>query len=198
MLVRNRPRSTLVPWWAVALAAGGVLVGHGLAYALVQPDVHARAGLLASTGHAYLHLLDAPALVLMVVAFAAAVGTGLGRRARPATGGAFFRRLAGLQVATFVAMEVAERLASGASLTGLLDGGLLPVGIAVQLAIAALGAWLLRRLHQMGERLAELLGDTPSRPGRDAVVTLVAGTTIAYDAPELRVAPSRGPPLRRS
>ncbi|GBC87271.1 hypothetical protein HRbin12_01274 [bacterium HR12] len=72
-------------------------------------------------------------------------------------------RLAAMQVAVFLVQEIGERWASGAPADRVLRGGLLPIGIAFQIAIAALGAVLLRSALRAAERLGR--GLAPRRIG---------------------------------
>jgi hypothetical protein len=183
--------------WAIGLAAGGVLAGHGLTYALVHPDGHERAGVLAATGHAYLHLLEGPGLVLAVVSAVAAVLVGLGH-VRPAPDpGSLFRRLAAIQVGAFVAMEVVERLGTGTGITWPGDLGLLTVGLVVQLSLARAGAWLLTTLHRTGERLADSLGRRPALPTHGLIVAIVPDESCLRSYAALGPPLGRGPPPHR-
>jgi hypothetical protein len=183
--------------WAIGLAAGAVLAGHGLTYAIVHPDGHERAGLLASTGHAYLHLLDGPGLVLALASALAAVLVGLGRLGHAPDRVTLFRRLAVFQVVAFVGMEIAERIASGAPLGTAGDAVLLAVGIAVQLALAGAGAWLLGVLHRGGERLARSLAAVRLGFPRPALAIGLPPSTVPAGRPAFGPAPGRGPPPRR-
>ncbi len=146
------------------IAAGGVLLGHWVTYQLVSPEPHARAALLATTGHGYLAIANDTGMMIAVGTLAAVA---LGRIMRPSEAPAdlwtLFMRLAWIQVGAFAAMELLEHLASGAPLGELLRGGPMPLGAAIQLGVAALGAlaihWLLRattRVHEMFGRPAPI------------------------------------------
>jgi hypothetical protein len=197
MLRSNGAADGRVARWAIGLGAAAVLLGHGVTYALVHPDGHERAGVLASTGHAYLHLLDGPGLLLAMASLLAAASMGFGRLGRAPDRGTLFRRLATFQLAAFAAMEVAERVGSGAFDGGAGDLTLMAVGSAVQLALAGAGAWLLRAVHRGGERLSEVVGSArlpvPLRVVAGATLPDVAGVSATSLAPR----PGRGPPLRR-
>ena len=200
MLRSNGANGTVagrVARWAIGLGAAAVLLGHGITYALVHPDGHERAGVLASTGHAYLHLLDGPGLVLAFASLFAAAAVGFGRLGGAPNGGTLFRRLATFQLVAFTAMEVTERVGSGAVDGGTGDLGLVAVGSAVQLALAAAGAWLLRAAHRGGERLAEAVRSarlaTPPPVVAGATLPAVAVVSATAFGPRS----GRGPPLRR-
>jgi len=183
--------------WVVGLAAGAVLLGHGITYAIVHPDAHDRAGFLAATGHAYLHLLDGPGIVLAVVSALAAALIGFGRLGAAPDRGALFRGLAAVQLGAFVGMELVERLASATGLHLPSDAVLLLIGICVQLALARLGAWLLTSLHRGAERLAgELARGRVAFPRASLRVDpLPALVPVTSSAAGPRAA--RGPPSRR-
>jgi len=63
------------------------------------------------------------------------------RGAPPTSGTRLFARLSLFHVGAFVAMEVLERVTSGAPLDGLLRDGLLPVGPLVQVGVAPGAPW---------------------------------------------------------
>lgn len=143
----------------------GLIVGHLLSYFIAIPNAARRGVVLAETGHAYLHLAGDIAVVL---AFAAVVTGALRAVAdRGATdlpsGLRFAWRLGALQAGAFVAMEVGERLVSGAGLEELFADHLFGTGIAVQLVIAALGTLLLRWLGRVAVRIAAVLARSPRR-----------------------------------
>jgi hypothetical protein len=66
-------------------------------------------------------------------------------------------RLAIVQVGAFAAQEMAERLLSGSGLHDLGHGDVLIVGVSTQIAVALVGAALLRWLARASDRLGELL-----------------------------------------
>ena len=137
----------------------GLIVGHLLSYLIAIPDAARRDAVLAETGHAYLHLAGDIAVVL---GFAAVVTIGLRavaeRRATELPSGLRLAwRLGALQAAAFVAMEMGERLVSGAGLGELFADHLFAIGIVVQLVIAALGTLLLRWLGRVAVRIAAVL-----------------------------------------
>lgn len=180
----------------LGIAAGGVLVGHWLTYRLVSPHPHAREALLAQTGHGYLGLANDLGLALATIALASVVFGRLIDHDGGVTIRHWFRRLVGLSVASFFAMEVLERLTTGAPFTDLLHQGILPVGMAIQVVVAAVGAlavhWLLRAVDRLHEILAAA-AETPR-------LVLVADAPVGWHPP-LRPVPAadaiRGPPLVR-
>lgn len=190
MFRRNGPAP---PPWIVAIAVGGVLVGHGLTYVVLQPDGHARAGLLARTGHAFIHLVDGPALLLALAAaswlFLSRVTRRVGEPGTPAT----FAGLATFQVTAFVAMEVVERLAAGAPLADLL-GGLMAIGVASQLLVAAALVWTLRRLPDLAARAAAAITTSIAPLPRPALVSVPSAILTPGRSPDRRADPIRGPP----
>lgn len=184
--------------WAIGLAAAAVLLGHGITYALVHPDGHERAGVLAATGHAYLHLLEGPGLVLAIVSVMAAAAVGLGRIGDAPDRATLFRRLAGLQLGAFAAMEIAERIASGSLFgAGLSDALVVVVGLAIQLALARAGAWLLDVVRRAGERLVDSLARATPPPQRAAIAIALPAARRFVPLAVLAPPPGRGPPLLR-
>jgi len=145
------------PWFA-GVATAGTLIGHACAYAMVQPDAMRRSGLLAATGHAWLHLANEAGVVLVVACVAALVGTQLARvgHARPV--GNLFRALVTFQVVAFCSMEVAERLSAAAPLDGAFIR-LLVIGVVVQTLVAGVASFVLRHLLRSIARVATTAPD---------------------------------------
>src|SRR6266545_29285 len=129
-MIRSRARASA----GLGTAVGGVLVGHQLAYAAVAPA--GAGGLLRQTGHAYLASANDLGLV---VALAALAFVFLGRLSVPnrpvPAPGRLSARVITFQIGAFVSMEVLERVTSGTPLWTLMDHGLLPIGIAVQIGV---------------------------------------------------------------
>jgi len=182
------------PPWTVAVAAGGVVLGHGVTYVVLQPDGHARAGLLARTGHAYLHLLDGPALLLALVAVTWWFLSRVTHRVTQPGAPVSFAGLATFQVAAFAGMEIAERVAAGAPLAGLLDGGLLAIGVTSQLLVAAWLLWMLRRLPALAARIATVLATAVPPLRRPSLVSVPGAMLAPTLAASRRADPIRGPP----
>jgi hypothetical protein len=153
-------------------ASGCVVLGHWFTYIFVDPSAEVRASLLTRTGHAYLSAASQLALDVTLAALALLFLKRLASNERGApTFGVLGRRLAGFQVGAFLAMEVVERLASGSPLGELSHGALIPLGIAVQIVLAGLGAAVILRLLRTADVAAELLARAPRvRAGADAEV----------------------------
>ena len=178
---------------AVGVAGAGLMLGHWLAYALGTPHAQARDRLLAATGHSYLHLATEVALLAATLGLVVLFLGRLSRREARGTFGGNLARLAGVQVAAFVAMEIGERLLSGAPLHDLSHGPVLAVGIGVQLALVVAGAVALR----LTERAADVASSLGA-PARRSAPSLVAAPLLASSAParrpEMRAVASRAPP----
>jgi hypothetical protein len=192
-MTARRPSRGIV----LGIASGCVVLGHWFTYILVDPSAEARASLLTRTGHAYLGVASQLALDVTLAALALLFLKRFAPNERGAPAfGALGRRLAGFQVGAFLAMEVGERLASGSPLSELSHGALLPVGIAVQMVLAALGAVVILRLLRTADAAAELLTRAPRlRSGADAEVIRVPAYRPASVA--LIAALGRAPPPRR-
>jgi hypothetical protein len=119
-------------------AAGGLVAGHFLTYVFLAPAGPHRAVLLRHTGHAYFPRAIASAAALGAIAMGAAAARGMARRragARSYGWRALAIRMALLQAAGFVALEVVERMIVKAPLNGM--AAVLPVGFAVEMLVAA-------------------------------------------------------------
>ena len=181
----------------LSIAGCGVLVGHWLTYLVDAPDASARTALLDATGHGYLtvagELTSAFLAFSIVAAFLGAL--------LPAGGGARPRRslaarMVLLQVGAFAAMEIVERVVAGSPLGDLVGGGVLAVGSVANVAVALLGAALLRRVLALADRVAGIASaDTePAVRPPTAVVALAPFTTPRPRHRGLAAAPVRGPP----
>lgn len=178
---------------AFGVAAGGVLLGHRLTYAVAGPHGDAAATSIARTGHGYLGLANDLALALAMAAVALVF---LGRLTRGDDGDApgwrlTALRLAVFQIAAFGAMETLERLTAGAPMRDLV--GLVPVGVAVQGVLAVAGALLIAWLLRAAASIEAALGTAPALP-RSTELSLA----IASCRPRTRLAVAgdgiRGPP----
>jgi hypothetical protein len=174
----------------LALAAAGAVCGHAITYALCLPNLPMRASVLRQTGHAYWHGAVAGAFVgamwfaiLHVREHAAA-----GRHARAVSFGlaGAARQLGALQLLIFLAIEVAERLELGRGLGGLADHNLLLVGVAVQIAVAALlagVAWMLGRGAEALGRAFARTWPTRRRVIRDGALPIELRPAFVATAP---------------
>jgi hypothetical protein len=145
------------------VAVGGVVLAHWLAYVLAIPGAHARAKVLAASGHSYWVMAIKFAVVLGLAALGALFLRHLDRPPRTWESGqeafsAIAARLSLLQVMAFIAMEVTERLVVGAPVAHLFHHRLFLMGLALQLIVASAGALLLLWFSRTAERVAEALG----------------------------------------
>jgi hypothetical protein len=178
----------------LGVASGGVLVGHWLAYLIVDPVASTRAAVLGSTGHAYLGAANRLGLTVTLGVLAAVF---LGRLLHGddvdlpvRTVGA---RLTGFQVTAFLAMEVAERLTAHVPVAQLSHGPLVPVGIGAQIATAAIAALVIRLLCRAADRAAAALGEGVP-PARILSAALAIVPTAVPPRIALPAATGRGPP----
>jgi hypothetical protein len=177
----------------VGVAGSGLVLGHWLAYALGEPQAHARDELLRATGHGYLPYATQVAVLAAALGLAALFLIRLaGRGGR----GSFPRDaavLASVQCGAFLAMEAGERLLAGASLHDLTHGPLLAIGLGMQLAVALTAAAIVR----LTERAADA-ADALRRPTALTVPALVhavpSPVTHFPRRPSVRSVASRAPP----
>jgi len=139
----------------LAIASLAVVVGHRLAYELAFPDASLRAAALRSAGHGYLAFLTDVAILCAGAGAAATILSRITRPERPTPRLAhLLPRLALAQAGAFVGMELVERLVARAPLGSVAANGLLPIGVAVQLALALVVALAVRALDALGDRAA--------------------------------------------
>lgn len=172
------------------LAAGGVMAGHWVGYAVCEPDAGARAVLLEATGHHLLPQLSVPAALAALVALVAGARRGRVPAVRYAR---VARPLVALQVAGFTALELAERLAvhgHGLTPAHLLDPAL-GIGVAAQILIGCAAAALVVALHRLAPRAR------PQGPvGHIAFIAPASAPALARtDRPGDGVHTLRGPPV---
>jgi hypothetical protein len=182
---------------AFGFAFVGLIVGHLLSYLIAIPDPARRAVVLTQSGHAYLHLAGDVAVVLSL---AAAVTVGLravaGRDATdlPSTANLAWR-LGALQAGAFIAMELGERLLSGGGFGELFADHLFGIGIVVQLAIAAVGAVLLRWIGRVAVRIVDALARPPRRRPAGTTLWLRPGSSPRPRPAFAGIFSARAPPL---
>jgi hypothetical protein len=147
-------RGWRLSWWIGGLAGAGVLVTHWLTYRIAVPDHHQRIDVLQDTGHAHWPVFSVVALALCTAASVRVCTEGWRGRTRPGFA-ATTRRLVAAQAVLWLAVEVAERATTG-HLATVDDHGLLLLGLALQMAVAVVGAasvWLAHRaLAVLGSR----------------------------------------------
>jgi hypothetical protein len=190
MMARPSRRSAA----ALGAAVGGVLLGHWVTYLAVSPLAHAREALLHRTGHAYLGFANDAGLVLALSALAwMFLGRLTGRTEAPG-----FRRLAlrlvAFQVTAFAAMEVLERLTSGAPFGELVWDGILLVGVAIQVGSALLVALVVRIVLRGADRVAAVFGQPRPVHVRSFLAIPLPSTPFVFPRRSLAAAGVRGPP----
>ena len=176
----------------LGVAAGGLLLGHWLTYLVEVPDATTRAGVLVASGHGY---LGVAAQIGAIVAAVSVAVVFLGRLTRRDPGLPFrptVARLAAVQGAAFVAMEVLERLGAGAHLHDLTS--ILPVGLAAQALIAIAGTLVLRWVLRAADATGSLVDGLSVAP-RGPVSTLGVRASSFYPSPVVGAIGARGPPL---
>ena len=125
--------------------------------------------------------------------FGAGAGAGaLG--AEPATRPDWVRLLPVAQVLAFVAVEVAERVAVGASLADL--GPVLILGLPLQVLAGIAGGWVLAAAARAGARLARALAPPPAVRPPPAEPRLAPAHLCSRPSPSSPAGrpPARGPP----
>lgn len=175
------------------IAAAGVLATHWLTYRLAVPHAHHRADLLHESGHTHWPVVSAVGLALFTAASLRLCAIGLrGRRV------AGFRstavNLAALQAAAWMVLEVGERVLAGRLVT-LDDHAVLVTGLGVQVAVAVLGAAVVR----VTVRVLSAFAARPTVPRlRPQSVAMPASTRGSSRVLPLAGAHGlRGPPLPR-
>jgi hypothetical protein len=182
--------------WIGGLAAGGVVVGHSLAFMLAAPHRVQRQGLLAETGHGAWPLLVPIAMGVLVANLVGFAARRL-RDERPAPDAALLRGTAGrlvpLQLGAFVLLEALERLASGNDLAELPGEPVIAIGLVTQAVAALAGAVLLVLFARLVDRLGRLFRQAP--PVMRPLAAPVA-PAIAYPRRRSARGPAnpRGPP----
>lgn len=192
-MMGTHPRRTVA---TVGVAGAGLVLGHWLAYALATPHAHAREELLRATGHGYLPYASQVALLAGALGLAALFLSRLARRESRGSFAGDVARLAAVQSAAYVTMEVGERWLSGASLHDLAHGPLLTIGLGVQLVMAVVGALVLRTTDRAAEA-AESLGRSPAPPLPALVTAGPVVPAVAPRRPAMRSTKSRAPPSSR-
>jgi len=182
----SRPTGTRLA--AIGIASGGVLLSHWLTYLTQVPNAADRASVLGGTAHGYLSVAGELATVLVAVTVGAMfVGRIVAAGAGPTPGRSLAVRLAVLQSGTFLGMEVLERLLAGAPLDEL-RGTILPFGVAINIVVALLGAFLVRSVLRVADRVA---AGVPGRTIRTPLRAVARVTSPA--AGRMRRRPSLGP-----
>jgi hypothetical protein len=186
-------------YWAVTrnralvigtLAWSGVVVGHLVAYQLTYFAQAERLTRLAETGHGSFSLLLVSAIAsIPAILSLLTVRAVRGDQSPPLLSMTVW--LAGIQVSSFMAMELIER---GMSLDHFLLEPAILVGLVVQVLVAVTSALLVRVFFRLVVALSGRLTDHPERPLHDGRLAPVPDDRPArFDF--LIGAPHRAPPL---
>ena len=182
--------------WFGALALIGMVAGHQTSFFVAERDGVHRHALLEATGHGSWASVNAIAAAIGLAVLVGFVGASIrsahsGRQPRAGYLGGLLR-LAPLQVAAFIGVEVVERASSGASLAEILTDRVILIGLFVQVLVALVSCLILLLVSHAVVRLVRSVAIPEAR---------VAIPPIAVDNDLLpldlsRVAWSlRGPPL---
>lgn len=177
-------------WVATApLMVGGLLTAHWFAYRLAIPDAHARANVLAHSGHGYLAYTPLALLVSLGVLLAAlalrALAAFRGELRRPAISPAIVL----LPLVAFVVQEHVERLVYTGQIpwTAVLEPSFL-VGLALQLPFALAALLVAWALDSVARAVGLALASSAPRPVLSAFVPAPA----SVPAPPRLVGLARG------
>ncbi len=179
----------------IALAA--MLGSHWVAYLFAAPDPHARADLLASTGHGYWPSAAGFAVAALVLGLGAFISQRLAPAVRATRRRVFtyaLPRFFALQVGGFTALELVERLVSGHAV-GVQDlvASTFLIGIAIQSVAAFLSAVVLVLVATVIEHL---IGTKAPEPfGSSVELPLVSLISPPRPVPATGARTLRGPPL---
>ena len=179
------------------MAVAGVLLGHWIGYVAALPEPGLRAQVLARTGHSWLHMGRQIAIVAAMLGCGWHVATTL--RAKRGRRGTSWRGLAlvlvGVQVASYLAVEVTERVLAGAPVATLLHDNVLVLGLIAQVAVALVGAQVLRWLGRAAAWIATALAPPAVVTARPARAFAVPASAMPRPAGALCGASGlRGPP----
>jgi hypothetical protein len=161
-----------------ALAFGGVLLGHAVTYAGLAPSAMVREAMLTATGHGYLSVANRFGLLVALGALAGVFLGGLTRSPRSVDqAGPTTTRLVAFQLLAFSAMEIAERLGSGAGAHDLVR--VLPAGLVIQVGIALAVAAAVRWLLRTADRVASWAQAAPTRGRAPRTLAIPASPAVA-------------------
>lgn len=173
--MQRRPGATWL--WLVLLALGGLLSGHLLSYFAVAPDAHARAELLADTGHSEHGVF---ATVALAAIFAALIGiftdrvrSHCDRRGQGISRAGVAATLWTVQTAGFLVLETWERGHGLAGVPELFHEPAFLVGLVAQVLVALAAAALVSIVDATAGALVRLLGALR----RSCETTVFSGTT---------------------
>ena len=183
----------------VQAAAAGLFAGHSFDYWILFPDDGHRRALLDLTGHGYLSTGATIGVVAALSAIVATFALGLSRRADKQGIGsrALALRLGAVQSASFLTIEIAERISAGAPLGGI-AWRVIALGLVIQAVVAGFIAFLLTLFERAGAIVAAILARPPAahrpgftvkrRPGRAAIHWRLFDRPLQSRAPPIAVA----------
>jgi hypothetical protein len=198
LLVEMTDRRALRGLPLAGMAVVGVVLGHWLSYLLAVPDAHLRAEVLAQSGHGYWMVAVKAAVVFGCVALGTVLLRHVSARLcgepmvedRPA---AVAMRLALLQIVAFVTMEAVERSIVGESVTQMFGHHIFVFGVALQIAVACLGAFVLLWFGRLAAKVCQVM--TAPRFDRSPTVFALPVLAVALPPGLLDGGPGlRGPP----
>jgi hypothetical protein len=133
----------------------GAVGGHVLGYWVAHPHAHERDAVLEASGHGYMEMAIAVALVAGLMALLGQFALGLLDRGSAEGRGAGGRwrtwaTLALVQTLVFLSVEVAERMLNGLSGLAVIDEPAFWLGLPLQAVIAACGVFLLTLARKAG------------------------------------------------
>lgn len=140
MKARSNPLTVCI---AALVAAAGLFAAHTLDYLIAFREPIHRLYVLDRTGHGYLPSVAGLAVAAAVVAVLLTVVAGVRGRNDPPRLRNLFAWLAVCQTGGFILLEVSERFVAGLPAHHLLSP-VLPLGIVLQVAVAAVVAATLR------------------------------------------------------
>ena len=177
-------------------AALGVILAHCAAFLIVEPDSHLRHQLLSKTGHTY---GTGFGLAVFVAGLASLVWNSIHASRMRSTAEVFRAvapKLALLQVAGFVLLEVAERLLTSGSfgLAGLVAEPVFVIGVVAQVVVSIAGAVVLALLSRAAAAIAAAIRRSTPRPVRVLVPTATTDATWSRVHLAIGGLTLRGPP----
>jgi hypothetical protein len=183
--------------WVAAVAGGGIVASHGIAYRIIAPGALQRAELMESTGHRYFSLVIAAVLVALVIGLGVFVAESLATRRENLASRKLFSyalaRLTCLQAAGFVVLEALERLLGGEHhfASALLGEPATLLGIALQLLSALVAAAMLVLLRRV------IVTISVARRSRSRAVMAPNDfrETLSHHFSAVSDAPPRAPPV---
>lgn len=151
------------------MAAFGTIFGHVLGYMMITSDSHARAELLAATGHGHWNLWVAIGIGALVMGVSGYLRRHIQRGDRAVTRWSVMMSLVAFQVPTFLLLETLERAVAGGAHAD--DVRIIGIGLLAQVLVAALTAICLRLLARVIEYLVRR--STPLAPRVPAIALAV-------------------------